>query len=62
LFRWRWAAYFLPAYHVGSHVPDTPAGLPHAVVAFEQGFSDPRFVEIERRRGCRLYLLAGEGE
>lgn len=55
-FRWRWAAYFLPAHHV---VPEIPEGLevvPDAVVAFDQGFADPRFAAVERRRGCRIYL------
>ena len=64
-FRWRWAAYFLPAYSVSPEVPDSPLGLPQAVIAYDRGFTDPRYVAVERRRGCRLYLqgeLPGEGE
>lgn len=62
-FRWRWAAYFLPAYEVVPLVDEGPVGLPDAVVAFDQGYADPRFALAERRRGCRLYLPRGlEGE
>lgn len=63
-YRWRWAAHFLPAYHVAPEVLEGPLGLPDAVVAFDQGFADPRFTAVERRRGCRIYLpaLAQESE
>jgi hypothetical protein len=59
-FRWRWAAYFLPGYDVVPEVGESPVGLPDAVVAFDQVFSDPRFALAERRRSCRVYLQRGD--
>jgi len=56
-FRWRWAAYLLPAHEVAPlQGPDT-GRLAEYLVTYQRDFENPRLVLLAERPGCRLYQV-----
>lgn len=59
VYRWRWAAYFLPEMDVLPAGDPATEALAQYVVAHRRGYADPRARPLAELEGCTLYRVEG---